>query len=81
VQNRVSRATLFTFAAAMRANIDSCERSPNPPDGVARDAVELRAGRTFTDSEWAAARARLVDFADILRSWEKRASLSERGNV
>jgi hypothetical protein len=65
----------------MRAKVDSCERSPKPPEEAARAAVELRADRAFTDSEWAAARARLLDFADILRSWEKRTSLSERGNV
>lgn len=34
--------------------------------------MELRAGRTLTDAEWAAARAKLLEFMRALRAWERK---------
>ena len=39
-------------------------------------AIELRAGRALTDAEWAAARARLLEFAGILRDWDRKTTAS-----
>ena len=44
---------------------------------TARAAVEARAGRTFSDPEWGRARARLVQFASILRAWHREATAGE----
>jgi len=41
---------------------------------AARSEVESRAGRTLTDAEWATMRARLIDFAAVLRTWQRKAS-------
>jgi hypothetical protein len=34
-------------------------------------ALALRLGCAFTETEWANARATLIEFATILRRWEK----------
>ena len=47
---------------------------------AARAALDLRAGRPLTDAEWAAARARLLEFAGILRDWQRKGA-SRRGNL
>ena len=39
-------------------------------EASARAAFEPRVGRALTDREWAAVRARLVEFVGILRIWE-----------
>jgi hypothetical protein len=44
---------------------------------AARQALELRAGRTFGDREWAQMRGKLVEFYAILRDWDKEASERE----
>ena len=44
----------------------------------ARQALEVRAGRTFGDWEWAQMRGKLVEFYAILRDWDKEASERER---
>jgi hypothetical protein len=44
----------------------------------ARQALELRAGRTFGDREWAQMRGKLVEFYAILRDWDQEASERER---
>jgi hypothetical protein len=44
----------------------------------ARQALELPAGRTFGDREWAQMRGKLVEFYAILRDWDKEASERER---
>jgi hypothetical protein len=36
----------------------------------ARKALELRAGRTFGDWEWAQMKGKLTEFYAILRGWE-----------
>lgn len=48
---------------------------------AARAALELRVGRSLTDAEWADARARLVEFVNILRAWERESVPPRRGNV
>ncbi len=46
--------------------------SPKTLEAAARAAIELRAGRTFTEAEWTAARAKLLEFAGILRGWDRK---------
>ena len=48
-------------------------RVPDELEKLAREAVDLRAGRALTDTEWEHARARLMEFATILRSWQQDA--------
>ncbi len=50
-------------------------------DAAARAAVELRAGRSLKDAEWSATRAKLLEFAGILRAWDLKTAGSRRGNV
>jgi hypothetical protein len=46
-----------------------------------RAALELLAGRSLTDAEWAAARAKLSELVGILRIWARKTTASRRGNV
>ena len=49
---------------------------------AARAALELRVGHSLTEAEWAAARARLVEFVSILRAWDRAETITPlRGNV
>jgi len=52
-------------------------------EAAARASLDLDAGRSFSDLEWAEARSRLLDFGLILRSWDRRATNPEPelGNV
>lgn len=50
-------------------------------EDAARTAIELRGGRTLTDAEWAAMRARLLEFVSILRMWDRKTTLADRGSV
>jgi hypothetical protein len=52
-----------------------------PIETKARAAFDLRANRTLTDAEWATMRARLLEFAGILRAWGRTTTASRRGNV
>jgi len=65
----------------MPAIDDRRDRSPNRLEDTARAAMELRAGRPLTEAEWSAARARLLEFGSILRSWERTTTAPRRGNV
>ena len=56
------------------ARCDALERT-------ARAAFDTRVGRLLTDAEWEAARCRLLEFAGILRGWDRKAIASRRGNV
>jgi hypothetical protein len=69
----MSRATLFAFPTAMHTTDDHGGGSPNQLEAAARAAIERRACRAFTDAEWATARARLLHFAGILRTWGRTA--------
>ena len=57
------------------------DRSQREMETAARAALELRAGRALTDTEWAQMRARLLEFAGILPSWDRKPPASKRGNV
>jgi hypothetical protein len=39
---------------------------------AARAELELRAGRCFSDAEWAEARSRLVEYGRILTDWHQQ---------
>lgn len=74
-------ASLFSFPTVMHASKDRGDRSPKQIEASARAAMELRANRTFTDAEWTAMRARLLEFAGILRDWDRKTAALSRGNV
>jgi hypothetical protein len=65
----------------MQAPRNRADRSRGRIQDAARAAIELRAGRTLTDAEWAATRSRLLKFAGILRDWDGKTTSSRRGNV
>jgi hypothetical protein len=65
----------------MQAPNNRADRSRGQMEAAARAAIELRAGRALTDAEWAAARARLREFAVILRGWDGKTTAPRRGNV
>jgi len=71
----------FRFQTNMHAKSDRCDRSPKQLEAAARAAIELRADRTLTDAEWVAMRSRLLEFAGILRDWDRKTTASRRGNV
>ena len=48
---------------------------------AARAALELHLDRSPTDAEWAAMRVRLVEFASILRAWDRAKTIPPRCNV
>jgi hypothetical protein len=78
---RMRRAHRFSFLTAMPATNDRGDGSPRQLEAAARAAIELRADRTLTDAEWAAMRARILEFAGVLRVWERKMTGSGRGNV
>jgi hypothetical protein len=51
----------------------------NTLENAARAVFDFRAGNAATDHEWAHARARLIEFATILRSWQLDADSSHSG--
>jgi len=61
-------------------NLDPA-RWPSGParekESAARAAIEAGAGRTFGNSEWDRARARLLTFVSILRAWHQEVTTSE----
>ena len=69
------------FPTALHAQSNRSDRSRELMEAAARTAIELHAGRALTDAEWAAARARLLEFAGILRDWDRKTTASRRGNV
>ena len=69
------------FPTAMHAQSNRADRSRGQMEAAARTAIELHAGRALTDAQWAAARARLLEFAGILRDWDRRTTASRRGKV
>ena len=50
---------------------------------AARDTLNIHSGRAATDAEWTRARARLLEFVTVLRSWDLpgETDQSEVGNV
>lgn len=55
----------------MHPATEGCDRNVRQLEAAARSAIEARANRKLTDSEWSMARARLLKFAEILWSWER----------
>lgn len=47
-------------------------------EDAAREALDQHANRVLSDAEWQRTRARLLEFAGILRDWDRNAG---RGNV
>jgi hypothetical protein len=41
-------------------------------DATARAIIELPTGRPLNDAEWSAMRARILEFARILRVWDRK---------
>jgi hypothetical protein len=58
----------------MKTSQDGSERQNEKAkslEDAAREAVALQAGKQLTDEQWRRARARVVEFASILRSWQR----------
>ena len=64
----------------MHTGNDHDDRRLTQSEVAARAAFELCAGRPVTDAEWATAQSRLLQFAGILRDWERKTA-SRRGNL
>ena len=69
------------FPTAMHAQSNRADRSLGQTEAAARTVIELQARRALTDAQWAAARARLLEFAGILRVWDREMTTCKRGNV
>jgi hypothetical protein len=65
----------------MHACNDRDDRCRTRGEAAARAVLELRAGRSLTDAEWATMCARLLEFACVLRGWDRETTASRRGNV
>jgi hypothetical protein len=65
---------MSAFPSAMRRTDNDGGKSPNQLEAAACVAIELLAERTITDTEWALMRTNLLEFASILRAWERTAS-------
>lgn len=74
----MSRACQLSPSTAMPATSDRGGRSPKQLEAAARAAIELRAGRILTDAEWAAMRARILEFASVVRAWDQNDSVAMR---
>jgi hypothetical protein len=62
----------------MQVSVDRANRQPQL-EATARAAVEQRIERKLAEPEWAAMRAKLVEFAAILRGWEQTTPSPRRG--
>jgi hypothetical protein len=71
--------------ASHRLNLAAAdfEICPTGSAKAARATLDLRFGHAISDEEWERARARLLEFATILRSWDLPVETdeSEVGNV
>lgn len=54
--------------------LDTCAKSC---EDAARASLDLRSERALTDTEWEGARASLIEFVTILRSWEQKAGIND----
>jgi hypothetical protein len=59
----------MTRANALSAPRQESGLEQNLLERTARTAIERKAARTLTDIEWIAMRARLLEFAAVLRNW------------
>jgi hypothetical protein len=60
----------FACAKAARVLRDSADSGENGLGNNARVAVEMRAGRVLSDSEWEHAQAVFLQFVDTLCRWQ-----------
>jgi len=65
----------------MHVGNDCDDRCRTQNEAAARGALERRADRTLSDTEWAAAQARLSEFVGILRVWNRTTTAPRLGNV
>jgi hypothetical protein len=68
-----------TTLCAVRCGSSSSDTPSTGLEKAARSALDIRAGRALTDGEWAQTRARLLEFAIVVRSWDQTTKLCERG--
>lgn len=50
-------------------------------ENIARAALDAKAGRPVTDAEWAATSSKLLEYAGILRIWDRKTIERRRGKV
>jgi hypothetical protein len=55
----------------MPVNSPHDDRSAKQLEAAARVTMEQFANRTLTDAEWASVRTRFLEFARIVRGWDK----------
>jgi len=71
---------LSSISGSMQVSIDRANRE-RQLEATARTAIEQRVERKLTEAEWVAMRAKLVEFAAILRGWEQATPRPRRGKV
>lgn len=64
----------------MQVSVDRANRE-RQLEATARTAIEQGVERTLTEAEWAAMRAKLMEFAAILGGWEQATRRPRRGKV
>jgi len=64
----------------MQVSVDRANRE-RQLEATARTAIEQRVERKLTEAEWVAMRAKLAEFAAILRGWEQATPRPRRGKV
>ena len=70
--------------ASNRLNLAAAgDNDSSRAEKTARDTLDHHMGRATTDAEWATARARLLEFVAVLRSWDLPvlSNTSEGGKV
>jgi hypothetical protein len=65
----------------MNAKSEREERTQTQIEAAACAVIQLLADRTLMDTEWALMRTKLLEFAGILRGWDRSTTTSRRGNV
>jgi hypothetical protein len=58
---------------------ESFDTRPKSHEDAARAALDSLAGCTLTGSEWAVAKAKLLEFVIILRGWAEKSKNGELG--
>jgi hypothetical protein len=77
-QNNLGSLTLVNERiGASRSTESSRHRKAGPSrlEAAARSEFELRAGRPIREAEWEALKARLVEFARLLRDWHQQTTI------
>ena len=64
----------------MQVSINRADRQ-RQLETTARTAIEQRLERKLTEADWVAMRAKLLEFAAILRAWEQATPRPRRGKV